>query len=69
MIHKETSCPEFRHTIMTEARAVYGTFEECARLVALQTYAVAERGYLASGKMPTVAAAKIEEIDVLAFGL
>jgi hypothetical protein len=38
------------------------TFEECARLVALQTYAVAERGYKASGKMPAAAAAKIEEI-------
>jgi len=38
------------------------TFEECARLIALQTYAVAERGYLASGKMPATAAAKIEGI-------
>ena len=38
------------------------TFEECARLIALQTYDVAERGYKASGKMPAAAAAKIEEI-------
>ena len=38
------------------------TFEECARLIALQTYAVAERGYRASGTMPAAAAAKIEEI-------
>jgi len=38
------------------------TFEECARLIALQTYAVAERGYRASGKMSAAAAAKIEEI-------
>lgn len=58
----EQRCPEFRHTIMTEGRAVYSTFEECARLIALQTYAVAERGYRASGTMPAAAAAKIEEI-------
>jgi hypothetical protein len=38
------------------------TFEECARLIALQTYAVAERGYRASGQMPAAAAAKIEAI-------
>ena len=38
------------------------TFEECARLIALQTYPVVERGYTASSKMPTAAAAKIEEI-------
>ena len=38
------------------------TFEECARLIAMQTYAVAERGYKASGKMPVAAASKIEEI-------
>lgn len=38
------------------------TFEECARLIALQTYVVAKRGYSASGKMPAAAAAKIEEI-------
>jgi hypothetical protein len=38
------------------------TFEECARLIALQTYDVAERGYRASGTMPAAAAAKIEEI-------
>ncbi|MCD6434628.1 MAG: TdeIII family type II restriction endonuclease, partial [Candidatus Diapherotrites archaeon] len=38
------------------------TFEECARLIALQTYAVAERGYRASGRMPAAAAARIEKI-------
>jgi hypothetical protein len=38
------------------------TFEECARLIALQTCAVAKRGYKASGKMPAAAAAKIEGI-------
>jgi len=38
------------------------TFEECARLIALQSYAVAERGYSASGKMPAAAAVKIEQI-------
>ena len=53
---------ESGHTTMREARAVYASFEECARLIALQTYDVAERGYLASGKMPVAAAAKIEEI-------
>jgi len=58
----EQRCPEFTLTPMGEARAFYFTFEECARLIALQTYAVAERGYRASGTMPTAAAAKIEEI-------
>lgn len=38
------------------------TFEECARLIALQTYASVERGYSAGGKMPAAAARKIEEI-------
>lgn len=38
------------------------TFEECARLIALQTFAKAERGYVASGKMPAAATTKIEEI-------
>ncbi len=38
------------------------TFEECARLIALQTYAVAERGYSASGRMPAAATIKIEEV-------
>ena len=38
------------------------TFEECARLIAIQTFPVAQRGYKASGKMLTAAAAKIEEI-------
>ena len=47
---------------MREAHAVYATFEECARLIALQTYAVAERGYRASGRMPAAAAARIEKI-------
>ena len=53
---------EPRQTVMREARAVCVSFEECARLIALQTYVVAERGYKASGKMPAAAAAKIEEI-------
>jgi len=52
-------CPESR---MKEARALYTTFEECARLIALQTYIAAERGYSVSGRMPAAAAAKIEEI-------
>lgn len=38
------------------------TFEECARLIARQTFEIAQRGYKASGKMPLAAAAKIEEI-------
>lgn len=38
------------------------TFEECARLIALQSYKVAQRGFKASGKMPLAAAARIEEI-------
>jgi hypothetical protein len=58
----EQRCPEFRLTPMGEARAFYSTFEECARLIALQTYAAAERGYRASGTMPVAAVAKIEEI-------
>jgi hypothetical protein len=53
---------ESGHTTLREASAVYASFEECARLIALQTYDVAERGYRASGKMPAAAAAKIEEI-------
>jgi len=53
---------ESRHTTVREASAVYASFEECARLIALQTYDVAERGYRASGTMPAAAAAKIEEI-------
>ena len=53
---------ESRHTTMREASAVYASFEECARLIALQTYDVADRGYRAGGKMPAAAAAKIEEI-------
>jgi hypothetical protein len=58
----EQRCSEFRLTPMGEARATYRSFEECARLIALQTYDVAERGYRASGTMPAAAAAKIEEI-------
>jgi len=38
------------------------TFEECARLIALQTHVEAERGYVASGQMPAAAATKIEEV-------
>jgi len=44
------------------SRVMYTTFEECARLIALQTYEVAERGHIASGRMPAVAATKIEAI-------
>ena len=58
----EQRCPEFTLTPMGEARAMYSSFEECARLIALQTYDVAERGYRATGKMPAAAASKIEEI-------
>jgi len=59
---EQQHCSESRHTTMREAHAVYATFEECARLIALQTYAVAERGYRASGRMPAAAAARIEKI-------
>ena len=38
------------------------TFEECARLIALQTYVEAERGYSARSKMPAAAANRIEGI-------
>lgn len=38
------------------------SFEECARLIAKQTFEIAQRGYKASGAMPLAAAAKIEEI-------
>lgn len=38
------------------------TFEECARLIAQQTFEVAQRGYKATGVMPMAAVAKIEEI-------
>jgi len=58
----EQRCPEFRLTPMGEVRAIYRSFEECARLIALQTYAVAEQGYVVSAKMPAAAAARIEEI-------
>lgn len=38
------------------------TFEECARLIARQTFAVAQRGYKVGGTMPRAAAATIEQI-------
>ncbi len=38
------------------------TFEECARLIAQQTFEIAQRGYRVIGLLPTTAAAKIEEI-------
>jgi hypothetical protein len=38
------------------------TFEECARLIARQTFEIAQRGYKASGNMPLAAAARIEAI-------
>jgi hypothetical protein len=37
------------------------TFEECARLIALQTYSVVKRSYVATGQMPLAAVARIEE--------
>jgi hypothetical protein len=38
------------------------TFEECAKLIAMQSYRVSKRGYVATGQMPAAAASKIEEI-------
>ncbi len=38
------------------------TFEECAKLIALQRFPIVKRGYIASGQMPAKAASKIEEI-------
>ena len=38
------------------------TFEEYARLIARQTFEIAQRNYKASGFMPLAAAAKIEEL-------
>jgi hypothetical protein len=58
----ETRCPGSRYAMAREAHALYTTFEECARLIALPTYVEAERGYSATGKMPLAAAAKIEQI-------
>ena len=59
---------ESEHATMRDASAVYASFEECARLIALQTYDIAERGYGASGTMPAAAAAKIEEIVISPVG-
>lgn len=38
------------------------TFEECARLIASQTYRTVKRGFVATGQMPAAAASKIEEL-------
>lgn len=38
------------------------TFEECARLIAQQTYKIAKRGYAATGQLPEAATTKIEEL-------
>jgi len=38
------------------------TFEECARLIALQNYKTAKRGYVATGQMPDAATARIEQL-------
>lgn len=38
------------------------TFEECARLIASQTYKLAKRGYIATGQLPAAATTKIEEL-------
>ncbi len=50
---------EFERSFSTKLGA---TFEECARLIALQTFEVAQRGYKASGLMPLSAAATIEAL-------
>lgn len=38
------------------------TFEECARLIALQNYKTAKCGYVATGRMPAASAARIEQL-------
>jgi hypothetical protein len=38
------------------------TFEECARLIAAQSYKIAKRGFVATGQMPAAAASRIEEL-------
>ena len=38
------------------------TFEECARLIASQTYKTVRRNFVATGQMPGAAAARIEEL-------
>ncbi len=38
------------------------TFEECARLIASQTYKVARRNFVATGQMPAAAASRIEQL-------
>ena len=39
------------------------TFEECARLIASQTYKVAKRSFIATGQMPAAAASRIEQLS------
>ena len=38
------------------------TFEECARLIASQTYKTVKRGFVATGQLPGLATTKIEEL-------
>ena len=38
------------------------TFEECARLIASQTYKTVKRNFVATGQMPGAAAARIEQL-------
>ena len=38
------------------------TFEECARLIASQTYKAARRNFVATGQLPKAAAARIEQL-------
>jgi hypothetical protein len=38
------------------------TFEECARLIASQTYKTVRRNFVATGQMPKAAAARIEQL-------
>ena len=38
------------------------TFEECARLIAAQTYKTARRNFVATGQMPSATASRIEQL-------
>lgn len=38
------------------------TFEECARLIASQTYKIVRRNFVATGQLPKAAAARIEQL-------
>lgn len=50
---------EFERSFSTKLGS---TFEECARLIALQTFQHAQRNYKASGVLPLAAVANIEEL-------